>query len=391
MKKKILIFFIFIFLIFNKSYSLDITTQLERLADLYERGLITEEEFKKSKSIIFEIVDSQNKKIEKAKEKTKDIKTETTSLENKDIGELNLEFDEGTHEIAEGIKIVKSSSDYTQSNYEKMALLIGDYRIYTSRPGGIKIARVSDRKQLAVIGDKQKVKFYNNGQSIIEVIEDKDNLDLKVKLNDQIILRWVGKYVEEHKAHFYQVLALNYIPFHYYVKIPSKTAIAVNMKLFNRKIELKLMDVKEKLSIEHNVSIQQIEGIIKNRNLSIIDPNRKKDSITDKKINEIIGKEIDKTIDKELVQELEKTIGQAIAEGIVQGIQEATNQAIDQAIENEIAAAIDSVIQEAINEGISEAAITAGLAAFFDALASGSSFEDAIAAGDAACAGHGGC
>ena len=390
MKKKLLIFFIFIFFIFNKSYSLDITTQLERLADLYERGLITEEEFKKSKSIIFEIVDSQNKKIEKAKEKTKDINTETTSLENKDVGELKLEFDEGTHEITEGIKIVKSSSDYTQSNYEKMALLIGDYRIYTSRPGGIKIARVSDKKQLAVIGDKQKVKFYNNGQSILEVIEDKDNLDLKIKLNNQIILRWVGKYVEEHKAHFYQVLALNYIPFHYYVKIPSKTAIAVNMKLFNRKIELKLMDVKEKLSIEHNVSIQQIEEIIKNRNLSIINPNRNK-SIVGKKIDEIIDKEIDKSIDKELVQELEKTIGQAIAEGIVQGIQEATNQAIDQAIENEIAAAIDSVIQEAINEGISEAAITAGLAAFFDALASGASFEDAIAAGDAACAGHGGC
>ena len=390
MKKKLLIFFIFIFFIFNKSYSLDITTQLERLADLYERGLITEEEFKKSKSIIFEIVDSQNKKIEKAKEKTKDINTETTSLENKDVGELKLEFDEGTHEITEGIKIVKSSSDYTQSNYEKMALLIGDYRIYTSRPGGIKIARVSDKKQLAVIGDKQKVKFYNNGQSILEVIEDKDNLDLKIKLNNQIILRWVGKYVEEHKAHFYQVLALNYIPFHYYVKIPSKTAIAVNMKLFNRKIELKLMDVKEKLSIEHNVSIQQIEEIIKNRNLSIINPNRNK-SIVGKKIDEIIDKEIDKSIDKELVQELEKTIGQAIAEGIVQGIQEATNQAIDQAIENEIAAAIDSVIQEAINEGISEAAITAGLAAFFDALASGASFEDAIAAGGAACAGHGGC
>ena len=58
------------------------------------------------------------------------------------------------------------------------------------------------------------------------------------KLNDQIILRWVGRYVPEHKATFYQVLALNYIPFHYYVKIPSKNAVAVNMKLFNRKIEL---------------------------------------------------------------------------------------------------------------------------------------------------------
>ena len=390
MLKKIIFIFIFIFLTANKSYSLDITTQLQKLADLYERGLITKEEFEKSKSIIFEISDQQKKKIEKARDKTKDIK-KTTEIKKENTEELKLQFDEGTHEISEGIKIVKYSTDYTQSSYEKMALLIGDYRIYTSRPGGIKIVRVSDKKQLAVIGDKQKVKFYNNGQSIIEIIEDKDNLDLKIKLNDQIILRWVGRYVPEHKATFYQVLALNYIPFHYYVKIPSKNAVAVNMKLFNRKIELRLIDVKEELAIEYNVSVEEINEIIKNRNLSIMNPSRTTDNIVDEEINKVIDNEINKSIDKTLMEELEQTIGQAIAQGIIEGIEEATNQAIDDAIENEIAAAIDSVIQEAINEGISEAAISAGLAAFFDALASGASFEEAIAAGDAACAGHGGC
>ena len=46
-------------------------------------------------------------------------------------------------------------------NFEKMEMVIGDYRIYTHRPGGIKIKRISDKKQLAVIGDNLKVKYSN--------------------------------------------------------------------------------------------------------------------------------------------------------------------------------------------------------------------------------------
>ena len=51
--------------------------------------------------------------------------------------------------------------------FEKMELIVGDYRVYTHRPGGMKIRRISDNKQLAVYGDKMNLKFYNKQTSII--------------------------------------------------------------------------------------------------------------------------------------------------------------------------------------------------------------------------------
>ena len=38
----------------------------------------------------------------------------------------------------------------SKKSYDKMEILFGDYRIYTHRPGGVKIRRISDNKQLVV-------------------------------------------------------------------------------------------------------------------------------------------------------------------------------------------------------------------------------------------------
>ena len=380
---------IFIFSI-NYSSAVDVTNQLEKLSNLYEKGLITDEEFKKAKSIILQIGESQQKKVKKVKdEKEKVNKKIKEKNKQKKITKKKIEKDKNIDQITEGIKIRKYSSEYNKKNFEKMELVVGNFRFYTSRPGGIKITRISDRKQLAVIGDNQVVKYYNNGKNILDITSDKENLELLIKMNNKVVLRWKGKYVEMHRAHFYQVLAMGYKPFHYYVKLKGKSSIAMNMGRFDRKIELKLITVKEKLAQEHNISIEQIDEIIERKNLTSLGKEYE-DAVT-KEVDKIINETIDRSIDEQLVQQLEQTIGQALAEAIVDGIEQATNEAIDKAIENELAAVIDEVIQEAINEGISEAAITAGLAAFFEALAAGASFEDAIAAGDRACDAHGGC
>ena len=394
--KKIIFSLIFSLIIFtNNSFAVDITDQLIKLSNLYEKGMITKEEFEKAKSIILEMVESQQKKITKAEEDKKKAidkiekdKKKKQKITKKVLKDKNIK-DKNIIELEEGIKIRKFSNDYNKKDFEKMELVIGDYRFYTSRPGGIKITKISTRTQLAVIGDKQNVKYYNNGRDILEVIEDKESLDLVVKLNDSIVLRWSGKYVEKHRAHFYQVLAMGYQPFHYYVKLRGKTSIGLNMESFERKIELKLVTVKEKLAKEYNVTVEQINEIIKKRNLASLGSKAEDD--VNSEIEKTINESIEREIEKELVDRLEATIGQALSRSFIGAIEQATNEAIDQAVETELAAAIDQAIQEAIAEGISEAAISAGLKAFLDALASGSTYDDAINAGNTACEAHGGC
>jgi len=389
--KKIIFFLIFTFLVLtNNSFAVDVTDQLLKLSNLYEKGLITEEEFKKAKSIILEMVESQQKKIIKAEDDKKEAIEKSKKDKKKDQKiKKKVAKDKNIIELEEGIKIRRYSNDFNKKDFEKMELVVGDYRFYTSRPGGIKITKISTRTQLAVIGDKQNIKYYNNGQDILDIIIDKKNLELIVKLNDVIVLRWSGKYVKKHKAYFYQVLAMGYQPFHYYVKLSGKTSIGLNMVSFERKIELKLVTVKEKLALEYNVTVEQINEIIKRKNLSSLG-NKVKDDVNTE-IEKVINESIEREIEKELIERLEATIGQALAQSFISAIEQATNEAIDDAVENELAAAIDQAIQEAIAEGISEAAISAGLQAFLEALAAGSTFEDALNAGNAACDSHGGC
>ena len=81
-------------------------------------------------------------------------------------------------------------------------MLFGDYRIYTHRPGGIKIRRLSDNKQLVVISDKFKVKYYNGGEKIYNVEIDLERLNIGLYYQDVQILKWTGKYVKKHQANF---------------------------------------------------------------------------------------------------------------------------------------------------------------------------------------------
>ena len=62
-------------------------------------------------------------------------------------------------------------SKFVKKPYWKWSLIKinfdNKYKIYTYRPGGIKVIRISDKKRLAQITDNFEVRYYNNGENII--------------------------------------------------------------------------------------------------------------------------------------------------------------------------------------------------------------------------------
>lgn len=385
MKKIFIHLILFFFILLNNNLSAStIADQLVKLSDLYTKGLITKEEFNKAKSIILEIEKNQietltsipkdKEKIKKTIQKKKNIPKLTS------LGEIKIRrFGLTKASIAEN------------KNFEKMEMVIGNYRFYTHRPGAIKVLRISDKKQLAVVGDNLKIKFYNKGSNDFEIEKNEDELELIFKLNGIGVLIWKGRYIKEHEAHFYQVLSMGITPFHYYAKLDkASNAVALNMKKFDKKITKALEKVKIELANEHGLTLDEIEQILLNREAKAANKIAKKLNLeTHKLINEAVNS----GIDQELKDALEATLGRQLSEGLIEGLEEAFGDALDaqldEQLKHELASALDTMIDEAIEEaisqGISQAAIEAGLTAFFEALASGASWEEAIEAGDAAC------
>ena len=160
-----------------------------------------------------------------------------------------------------------------------MKLTYGDFQIYTHRPGAIKIKKISTNKQLAVIGDRLKHKFYNNGQEYVKIDVDTNNKKLELMIDGRKVLLWKGQYVQEAEADFYQILALGIRPFHYYIKLKSASlAVALNMEHFTRKIELAVERVKLKLSKQYSLSVDHINQIIEENNMMAADKFIKSDN-----------------------------------------------------------------------------------------------------------------
>ena len=219
---------------------------------MYNEGLLSKQEFEKAKSILLEIETIQTS--ESKKDDIKNIpKISKKTKKKSDVSGL--------------IKIeriyVTENSKFTNKSFEKMKLTVGDFMIYTHRPGAIKIKRVSDNKQYAVIGDNLRVKYYNNGNDFFDINIDKKNKELILKINDSTVLIWKGQYIQKAEATFYQMLAMGRLPFHFYVKLDTAdNAFALNMEKFNRQIELAVIEVKQDLAEEFNLSISQIDQII---------------------------------------------------------------------------------------------------------------------------------
>ena len=413
-----------------------IDEQLDSVGKLYDSGVLSEEDYKKTKKKLLDQAEAA-KKAAKAKKKTKVAKktTKQTGLSEKVTRQLEVIeklLNDGVLTQEEYNKTKKTLLDKAKTevitepkvsgltpkvtiaksdriSWEKAEITYGDYKIYTHRPGGVRIKRISDEKTLVVIADNFKVKYYNGGEGIFDVditrkqretvVEeterrigelkdllkdptkllkkkeripfDKNEHKLELKKDGVKLLHFEGRYVPKHRAYFYQVLTGNFTPFHFYIKISGKGAIALNMETFNRKIDLAVRKAKKKIAAEFDVTEAQIDDII----------NKKVEEEADKAVDDAVKDAVAKSVE-EAIQE---SVGEAMSRGLVEAIEAATGEAIDDALEAELGAAIDQAIADAVAMGIEEAAVTAGWEAYFDTLAAGGSEAEASANAYEAC------
>ena len=197
--------------------------------------------------------------------------------------------------------------------------------------------------------------------------------------------------VSAHNANFYQILALDDQPFHFYV-VTNKGSFALNMAKFVEKIDIAVAEVKEKLAKEYNLTPEEMDQIIEKRKdnldkqLAAIskETGRAIAEETGKAVESEVAREVASAVDTQLAKELEAAVGAAVAEEFISAIEQASGQAIDRAIAGELASAIDQAIAEAVSEGISAAAAEAGIRAGLAVLAAGGTDQEAIDACSAA-------
>ena len=374
----------------NQSKTLE--KQIEVLEKLYKDGVLSEDEFEKTKNF---------------------LKEKETLGENVDLNKIS----HTTYEL----NIKKDIPGKKKWSWEPAELIYKDYKIYTSRPGGIRVIRISDGKRLLQISDNYKVKYFNDGESVIKIEKtvyladrastpeelvknaeksigkslsdvgellsnpidklfnknkkkpafDKESHKLELFIEGKKILKYEGRYVKKHRAFFYQVLTPKYEPFHYYIKLTGKNAIALHMGIFNAKIDKAVRKAKKRLAVEYNISEAEIEKIIE----------QKIGEETEKSIEQ----EMEKAINKSVEEAIRQTVGETISASVVKAIEEATGEAIEASLEAELAAAIDAEIAYAVSIGIDEAAVSAGWEAYYEVLAQGGSMQEASEAAYNAC------
>ena len=357
--------------------------QIEVLENLFNDGILSEEEFLKTKKFLVE----------------------------KEEGGTNISLND-FQSVSSYILNVKKVPG--RKNWEKAEIIYDDYRIYTYRPGGIKVVRISDSKKLLQITDNYKVKFYNNGEQVISIkktvyevdrsIEkmfddvegqinktitdlgeilknpfkkrkkatfDTETHKLELFINDKRILHYEGRYVKKHRAFFYQVLTNRSEAFHFYLKLDSKAAIALNMEFFSAKIDKAVRKAKKRLALQFDVTEEEIQKIIED----------KIGEETDRAVEE----SMENAINESVIEAIEQSVGEAMSASLVAAIEQATGEAIEESIEAELASAIDAEIAYAVAQGINEAAVTAGWEAYFEVIGQGGSVEQASAAAYEAC------
>ena len=375
--------------------SITLRKQLEVLEKLLNEGVLSQEEF----------------------EKTKDF------LENKEAKGENIDLDDyaSTKDSTPLIYEFTYPKDPGRRTWEKTEILYKNFKILPYRPGGIKIVRASDNKKLFHVVDNFETKYYNGGEKFItfeksvydvatginiadaiskgkedikgtlddisrilsgglfkkkeKVSWDKEAHRLKLYIDGTKILNFEGRYVKRHRAFFYQVLTPRSEGFHYYIKIQGKNAIALNMEIFNVKIDKAIRKAKKKLSEQYDVTEDQIQKII----------DKKIEEEVSRSVDSAVEKEMEKAINQSAAEAIEDSIGQAMSQGIMDAIEQATGEAIDQAMEDELANHIDQEIERAIQDGLEEAAVAAGFQAYYDTLLAGGTIEEALRNAGEAC------
>ena len=328
--KKILINLLFFLIILNFNFSFA-DEKINKLKDLLKAGLIDETEFKQA----IKLIEETNKS---------------------EIGDINVR---------------QITGSVGNEKFEKYEFYIDNYRVHTLSPGYIRIDNLITGETDVKLGGKFKVKISKEGKNFFEYVFDEENLSSKLLYKGRLLINWSGKYVQRYSATFYQMQVLGYIPFHFYITIPGKNPISLNMKLFNEKIEKAVAKVKEELAIRYNLTVSDIDRIMKKKDNAI---SREKEKIIKELTEKYAGEEITEAIR----EEIEKTIGEEMANAFITEIERVTGSQIDAAIEQEVANAINEAIAEAVELGVSEATAAAAIAAMIYVYAMGGSDQDAM-------------
>ena len=322
---------LFLILFFTSEAFADLEKNLEKLEKLFDAGNISKQEYQKAKSILYKMEKLNSQKLEKIKKRT-------------------------------FLKI--NTYKPSKEKYQKNEIIFGDYRIYTHRPAGVKIKRLSDNKQIAVFSDKLQVKYYNGGEKLFYTEIDKTNnekLKMTVSFKGVELLKWQGRYVARHGANFFQIATITNDPFHYYISTRNGKAIGLNIKKFDRKIEKAVAKAKVRLASKYNITLSQIEYILKNKE-------RKRNL----ELQKVLGQEINLEIEKNLAGQIDDTIGQEMAKEF--------DAIIMEGMEAELSSAIDEAIAEAVTLGISAATAAAAIEAMLAVYAAGGTDADAMKA-----------
>ena len=320
--------------------SLYASENIDKLKNLLELGLIDKNEFDKAISII------DNKS-------------------NSFIEDRSNSFSE--------IKIKQITGDVGNEKFEKYEFYIDNYRVHTLVPGIIRIDNLLTGQTDVTMSDNFKLKFSKEGKKIFKFNFNEENLSGKLMYKDKMLINWSGKFVQRYSATFHQIQVLGYMPFHFYIKIPGKKTISLNMRLFNKKIEKAVNKIKEELSLKYDLTTSEIDKIMQKKE-NIISKEK------EKMIKELTEKYAGQEITDAIKEEIEKAIGEEMANAFISEIERITGEQIDSAIEQEVADAINQAISEAVELGISEATATAAIAAMIYVYSMGGSDDDAMEA-----------
>ena len=320
--------------------SLYASEDIDKLKNLLELGLIDKNEFDKAISII------DNKS-------------------NSFIEDRSNSFSE--------IKIKQITGDVGNEKFEKYEFYIDNYRVHTLIPGIIRIDNLLTGQTDVTMSDNFKLKFSKEGRKIFKFNLNEENLSGKLMYKDKMLINWSGKFVQRYSATFHQIQVLGYMPFHFYIKIPGKKTISLNMRLFNKKIEKAVNKIKEELSLKYDLTTSEIDKIMQKKE-NIISKEK------EKMIKELTEKYAGQEITDAIKEEIEKTIGEEMANAFISEIERITGEQIDSAIEQEVADAINQAISEAVELGISEATAAAAIAAMIYVYSMGGSDDDAMEA-----------
>ena len=270
------------------------------------------------------------------------------------------------------------------TKFDRMEILFDDFRLYTHRAGGVIIKRVSTDERLVLFRDKFKIKYFNDGEDLFDFILDEKEEKISIRYRDREIIHWEGRYIDKHNAYFFQMLALGYKPFHYYILLKGGKQAGLNIESFQTKIDRAVEKAKIKLAAKYNITIELINQILKERESKVTGEIEKIiEEKEEEAINEATRGAVEETVSQALQEEIRKSIGDAMAEEF--------EAAIIDGMEDEFASIINEAVSEAVSAGISQAAVEAGIRAAIEVLARGGSEQEAWDAGCAAAGQQSGC